>query len=337
MPVFNTAAAVKVFQFQPGEVSCGITQTATNVSSGFRQASPELYWRQTPWMGDELYKLGQPWPTSFYSNDNSIPPGEADEWRVFQNTFVAVNDGSIHGTADITEADDTVSATGKLAIAGTLSVTEANDTLASAGTLPIVGMASLTEAGDTLTAIGTLALKGTASITEAGDTLNSAGVLPIVGTLSRTEADDTLSAVGALAIKGALSVVEQDDTLTGIGALAIRGTLSVTEADDTIAATGLMPIFYPRRGGWDERLEFERRQRQWEEDLRRIIDRSWRIANGEIDPITFEPIPPPDYSPVIGTLLDQALSLDRQRVETFIAEEQRRQEDDAIAILLLAA
>jgi hypothetical protein len=288
-------------------------------------------------MGDELFKLGQPWPTAAVSNDATILPGEADDWRVFQLVIPVPNDGSIHATVDITEADDTLSSTGTLLIQGTLSSTEANDTLSATAMLAIKGTASITEADDTLAATATLAIKGTVPITEASDTLSAAATLAIKGTLAATEANDTLAAAGMLVITGVLTLTEQGDTIVSAGVLPIATTLAITEAGDTLAAASQMPIFYPRRGGWDERLEFERRQREWQEDLRRIIDRSWRIANGEIDPITFKPIPPPDYSPVIETLLNQALSLDRQRVDAFIAEERRRQEDDAVAILLLAA
>ena len=220
---------------------------------------------------------------------------------------------------------------------GIASITEANDTLSATATLAIKGTASITEAGDTVSATGTIGLNGTVSITEANDTLAASATLAIKATLSATEASDTLAAAGTLPITGVLSVTEQNDTTGGAGAVAIIGTLSITEADDTLASSALMPIFYPRRGGWDERQEFERRQREWQENLRRIIDRSWRIANGEIDPITFEPIPPPDYSIINAVLAVQQQALDHQRTEAFIAEAQRRQEDDAIAILLLAA
>ena len=337
MPVFTNTSAQRVFQLQPGEVSCGYALNSTNTNGGFRQSSPELYWRATPWMGDELFKLGQPWPAATFSNDATILPGEADDWRVFQLFVPIPDDGSIHGFADIIEAGDTVSSTATLAIKGTLSATEANDTLGATGTLPIVGTVSITEVGDTLSTVGTVALKGTASITEANDTLAATATIAIKGTLSVTEANDTLAATGTLPITGILSITEQNDSAGGAGAVAIIGTLSATEADDTLAAASQMPIFYPRRGGWDERLEFERRQREWQENLRRIIDRSWRIANGEIDPITFEPIPPPDYSIINAVLAQQQQALDRQRIETFMAAEQRRQEDDAIAVLLLAA
>lgn len=218
-----------------------------------------------------------------------------------------------------------------------LSVTEQDDTLSASATLEVRASLAATEANDALSSSGTLAIAATAAITEAGDTLTSAAKLDILATAAITEAGDTLSATGALLVQGALSSTEAGDTLASTGALPISATLSATEQGDTLSADSQMPIFYPRRGGIDEREEFERRQREWQENLRRIIDRSFRIANGEIDPITFEPIPPPDYSLVQDLLASQAIALDRQRIEQFKAEQSRLQEDEAMAILLLAA
>lgn len=243
----------------------------------------------------------------------------------------------VNGTLSITEANDTVAGAGALRISGVLARIEAGDTVASTATLAITGILSRTEAADTLAASGVLPIIGTALIAEANDTLIAPGTVLVQGTLARTEANDTLSAAGALAVTGTLAVVEQDDTPFGAGAVAITGTLSATEAEDILVASGLMPVFYPRRGGTDERQEFEHRQREWQESLRPIIDRSFRIANGEIDRVTFEEIPPPDYSPINAALAAQELALDRQRIDQFVAARRQNQEDEAMAILLLAA
>jgi|GEM_PF-5481264 len=246
------------------------------------------------------------------------------------------------GTAAITKADDTVSGTGALLIQGILSSTEANDTLSATATLAIKGAASPTEAGDTLSSAARLLIKGTLAATEANDTLSATGVLPITGTLSVTEADDTLSAQGAgqPLTTGSLDVTEADDSLSTTSALTITATLSVVEGNDTLTAAAVLaapPAPLVHVGGDDPRLIYERKQREWQEALRRIIDQSWAIAHGLIDPITLEPIPPPDYSAIIEGLLEQAAALDRERIEAFIAEQQRLEEDDAIAVLLLAA
>jgi hypothetical protein len=225
---------------------------------------------------------------------------------------------------------------------GSLSVTEANDTLSATATLLIKGAASPAEAGDTLSSAAALLIKGTFAASEASDTPASTGVLPITGTLSVTEAGDTLSAQGAgqPLTTGSFDVTEADDGLSGTGALAIMATLSAAEGDDTLAATAVLaapPAPLVHIGGDDPRLIYERKQREWQEDLCRIIDRSFLVASGIIDPITHRPISSPDYATIINGLLAQALLVDRERREAFIAERDRLQEEEAFAILLLAA
>lgn len=222
-------------------------------------------------------------------------------------------------------------------VTGNLAATEANDTPSVLAAVGIAASLAETEANDVASATGAVAVAGAAAIAEADDTLGATSALPIAGIVASIEGDDVPSTSGALDIVGSLAAVEQDDILVLSGAVGIVASLAITEEDDTFSASALVPILYPRRGGNDEWAKNEQRQRKWDEQLRRIIDRSWRIANGEIDPITFEPIPPPDYSAVIGELINQALSLDQARAEAFMAEQERMQEEEAIAVLLLAA
>lgn len=249
------------------------------------------------------------------------------------------------GTASITEADDTVSAAGTVTLKGTASITEASDTLSSAVTLLIKGTASPAEAGDTLSSTATLLIKGTLSTTEASDTLAATGVLPITGTLSVTEAGDTLSAQGAgqPVTTGTLDVTEADDSLSATAALAITGTASLTEADDAVSAEATVsdqPIIAVRRFAYDprhdkDRKEFERQQQDWQEDLRRIIDQAWDTA-------TTEPPPLPEPEPLDLSFINEALAQaqaaqDQANIDAFIADQQRLQEEEAIAVLLLAS
>lgn len=229
-------------------------------------------------------------------------------------------------------------------ISGTASITEADDTLAATGKVALTGAASITEANGTLIATGALALKGIASITEAGDAVSVVCVLPIAGTLSATEADDTLSAQGAgqPVTTGSFDVTEADDSVTATAVLAITGTISIAEAGDTLAATATIadappaPVFV-HVGGDDPRLIHERKQREWQEQLRQIIDQAWRIANGDIDPVTFEPIPAPDFVSLAAALQVAEQARDQAALDAFVAEEARLQEEEAIAVLLLAA
>ncbi len=179
--------------------------------------------------------------------------------------FTSVPAGGISGTASITEADDTVSATSTVLIAGvaaiteaddaasgaagvlisgTLAVTEGDDTLASTSTLAIAAVLAATEADDSLAATGTLAIVGTLSATEADDTLAATGVGSSLntGALSATEADDTVAAAATLSIVGVAAISDADDAASGAAGLIIAGAVSITEDDDTTAATGALAL-----------------------------------------------------------------------------------------------
>jgi hypothetical protein len=218
----------------------------------------------------------------------------------------------------------------------TLAVTEQDDTIAAVATIETRASLALTEGDDVASAAGTLDIVSSAFITEADDTLSAIATLGIAATAATTEADDVPSAASTLGIVGALAITESDDTLAMSAAIGVTATTIIAEGDDTVDASALMPIFYPRRGGADDREDYDHWLKQWHEQLRLIIDRSFKIANGEIDPVTFEPIPPPDYSPVVAAMISQALSIDQARAGAFMAEQRQLQEDDAMAMLLLS-
>lgn len=217
------------------------------------------------------------------------------------------------------------------------NVVEADDTLAASVTLDLIGNLAVTEAEDVATAAGAATIAASAAITEGDDTLNASATLAIVANLAVTVGDDVLSAAGTLEVVATVVVVEDDDNITTSTNLIVSAFLAITEEDDTLDMSALMPIWYERRGGDDAWGRYEQRQIEWQEQLRRIIDQSWLIANGEIDPVTFEPNPPPDYDAVIDELVRQAEGLDRDRIQAFVAEQERLKEEQAIAVLLLAA
>jgi len=103
-------------------------------------------------------------------------------------------------------------------VTGALAVTEADDSISASGALVVNGLLSIIEGDDAITASAGVSVSGTLSITEANDTLVAAGYSgTITGTLSINEADDILSAtgsVGSTTITGMLNVMEIDDALT---------------------------------------------------------------------------------------------------------------------------
>lgn len=217
------------------------------------------------------------------------------------------------------------------------NVIEADDTLVTSAALDLFGNLAVTESGDVATAAGAVTITASAVAAEGDDTLGASAMLVIVANLAITEDDDAPSTAGALEIIASIATVEGDDSITTSANLIVGGFLTITEEDDTLSAEALMPIWYPHRGGDEEWARYERRQIEWEQQLRRIINRSWQIVHGEIDPITFLPIQPPDYSAVIEELMGKIKALDKTRVEAFIAEQEQLQEEEAISILLIAA
>ena len=159
------------------------------------------------------------------------------------DTLSATGAVALQAAATPTQAGDTLSATGAVALQAAATPTQAGDTLSAAGALDIQAVATPTQAGDTLSAAGAVALQAAATPTQAGDTLSSAGAVALQAVATPTQAGDTLSATGAVAIVGDLSVTQAGDTLSAQGgATVITGDLSVTQAGDTLSATGAVAL-----------------------------------------------------------------------------------------------
>ena len=140
-----------------------------------------------------------------------------------------------NGTASITEAADTVSATGRLTTNGTLSKTEAADTVSATGRRTTNGVLAKTEAADTLAATAQRTTHAVASITEAADTATFTGKRTTHGTASITEAADTLVAGIYPNRTGSFAATEQRDTLVAEGYSYVIPGWHVREATDTEA------------------------------------------------------------------------------------------------------
>ena len=163
----------------------------------------------------------------------------ADNWNASVILFKAASGAG--GTAAITEASDTVSATGNIAIPGTASITEASDTVSATGALSVAGTAAITEGSDTVAATGVGGEVGTAAITESSDTVSATGTLSVTGSATITEQPDATAATGGITLSGAASIFEGGDIVVASGALGLAGSASITEAPDSVAATGSGP------------------------------------------------------------------------------------------------
>jgi hypothetical protein len=123
---------------------------------------------------------------------------------------------------------------------GTAAVTEAADTSTATGTETFTGTSATAEAADTSTATGTETFTGTSATTEEADTSTASGthIQNVTGTVAATEGDDTSTASGTETFTGTSATTEADDTSTAAGAETFSGSAAVTEADDTSGASG---------------------------------------------------------------------------------------------------
>lgn len=222
-------------------------------------------------------------------------------------------------------------------IQGDLTIIEANDGLAASSSLPVSGSTGSIEVDDVATSAGALVITAQVFVGEADDTGVANATLSLTGSTLVTEDNDVPSVEGTVTIVGSADFIEDNDIFATGGAVGAAAAFAAVEEDDELSASALMPIWHLRRGGAAEWARYERQQIEWQEQLRQIIDRSWRIAHGEIDPLTFLPIPPPDYSAVIDEMMRQSQAIDQARVEAFIAEQEQQQEEEAVSLLLLAA
>ena len=182
--------------------------------------------------------------------DQALAPAAAaalslNPWQVFykrRRAYSIPTSSGAAGTAAITEASDTVSATGNIAIPGTASITEASDTVAATGALAIAGTAAITEGSDTVSATGVGGEVGTAAITESSDTVSATGALSVTGTAAIAESDDTVSATGALSVTGSAAITEQPDIVAATGGIALSGAAAIFEAGDIVVATGALGL-----------------------------------------------------------------------------------------------
>jgi hypothetical protein len=150
------------------------------------------------------------------------------------------------GSASITLAPLTCSATGSLAITGTAAVTLGGLTLSAAGAVAVTGAAAVTLAPLTLTSGGVVALTGSLDATLAAVTLTAGGASSstAAGTLDVTLAPVTLTSTGALALTGSVGATLAPLTLTSAGTLTDgpSGQLAATLAPLTLAAAGAVAL-----------------------------------------------------------------------------------------------
>lgn len=153
-------------------------------------------------------------------------------------------------------------------VTGSAAVTEAADTASASGAVQVSGSAAATEAADTSSASATVDVSGSAAVTEAADTSAATGAVDISGSAAVTEAADTSAASGTVsggAATGTADVTEADDSVAASGTVDVSGSAAVTEADDTTSASGVVGIEAEARpsgyGNWNDLPVWNKRRR----------------------------------------------------------------------------
>lgn len=232
----------------------------TSTGSGFQGttlAALDLRLKSTSGLIDVGTSYVAPPPTADIQG-TARPSGGG--WDVGAWEYVS---SGITGTASVTNANDTSSASGTQTNTGTLTKTNVNDSVAASGRQTNTGTLARTNANDTLAASGTAGggYTGTSSTTNANDNAAASGIQTNTGTLTRANANDTLAAQGYL---------------------TTTGTLAVTNAYDTAVASGTSGTVAPPSGGQSgsgggHRESF--RKRELRKEIEALIDAGFEEPN----------------------------------------------------------
>lgn len=238
--------------------------TAANLSDG--ASDPSIYGAATAAVSSRRKK-------------QTIHPGKHPDrfgrhLRTKRNSTVTA--ATITGSASITNADDTLSASGFLTplpqssrrqktpnhpgkgpynflkfkkskrntaaplagVSGSAAILDADDTVSATGTTTVIGSAAKTNSDDTASAAGTTSVIGVVAKTEGRDTASASGSPNDVGASSATESHDSISASGTTTIVGAGASTEARDTAAASGSPVLVGVLAKTNGDDTAVASG---------------------------------------------------------------------------------------------------
>lgn len=142
------------------------------------------------------------------------------------------------GSGAITEAVDTVAASGDIPISGDGAVTESADMAAGTGDIPISGDGAVAELADAVSGSGTVedqAITGDGAVVEASDTVAGTGDVPISGASAVAEVVDAVAGLGDIPISSTGAITEGPDTLAAVGDIPISGSGATTEAVDLVA------------------------------------------------------------------------------------------------------
>ena len=126
-------------------------------------------------------------------------------------------------------------------IHGTLAITQAAQTVSASGLVRNIGGLAVTQAAETLSAHGGVLVRCALAEFQAAHTVAAGGWSACVGVLVATQVEQ-LSSSAAVAIGGALNVEQQEQGLAASVDVLVGADLALTAAADAAAATGAIQI-----------------------------------------------------------------------------------------------
>lgn len=155
--------------------------------------------------------------------------GSTPSWDNFSAADIV---SGVTGSANMTQAAQTVSAAGAVAVRGSAAITQAGQTLAATGTVPAAGIngaANMTQAAQTVSAAGVVAVRGAAAITQDGNVVTLPQALRFYG--------NAVSQIDRVRIPLEDGASTQYPVNVGAGSFTVEAWLRCNYADNASTAT----------------------------------------------------------------------------------------------------
>jgi len=164
---------------------------------------------------------------TLYETGSSVFNAVVKDW--FFGTFPV---GAIVGTADNTQADNTIlaAAAGVVSASGILNISQADNTVLATGELDIKAVVSISQAANTILATGEIT------------------TVPIIGLLDITQGDNTISTAAILKLFGAVAVSQDDNVLSATNEISVVSYSEVYK---------ISPDLFYRRVKSSQRVDFD--------------------------------------------------------------------------------
>lgn len=163
-----------------------------------------------------------------------------------------VSDSGVTGTVAVTQADQTMAATGQVGLdaTGTIAVTQDDQTSNATGVVGtiVTGTIAVTQDDQISAATGQvgLTITGTIAVTQDDQISAAVGIVGdiVTGTIAVTQDNQIASATGQIGLDttGTVAVLQENQIMAAIGVISenITGTIATTQEDQTMSAVGFI-------------------------------------------------------------------------------------------------